>query len=67
MILNRKQIEQLAELAGFKTEDIAGSSLDESFQIYNGSLTNPENNEVISGIVVEHFDYPEDLADILEP
>ena len=66
MILNRKQIEQLAKMAGFEVQDISGGDMEEEFQLFKGNLVDPENGEILDGTIACSLDYPEDLMDILE-
>lgn len=67
MILNRKQIEQLAKMAGFEVTDISGSDLEEEFQLFKGTAMDPENGEWTDGLLACSLDYPDELFDILEP
>ncbi|UYE98897.1 hypothetical protein XbC2_495 [Xanthomonas phage XbC2] len=67
MILNRKQIEQLARMAGYEVKDISGSEPEEEFQLFKGSLVDPENGEFIEGIIACSYEYPDEIMDILEP
>lgn len=67
MILNRKQIEQLAKMAGYEVTDISGGELEEEFQLFKGTAVDPENGEFVEGIIACSLDYPDELLDILEP
>lgn len=67
MVLNRKQIEQLANMAGFEVKDISGAEMDEEYQLFNGNLTDPENGEHIHGMIACNSVYPDELMDVLKP